>query len=244
VSGALKHAGGFVLVTAVAAALVGIGSVVTFKTCSFLAGAVAAVVLGLPLALRGGWGPFGLGAAAVLVVLGGFPLEEYGRVAGGEPAALSLAEFAKRPDVVRVRVAEAVRVDVAGAAKVSHRHENGRASPRRDHVIAPVVPASWQPGDPVHVYAACYNVAFDRGCSDAWSVATDDLVRVPADQAACYRELVPAGANLDEVAFVHWDRPGAYVEALWSEWTGTLRTIGLIWLGFGVLVTLGTRGKR
>ncbi|MDC0715786.1 hypothetical protein [Nannocystis bainbridge] len=238
-SGTSQQVREFVLVTAAAAALVGLGVAVTYQSCSLAAGTGATLVLGLPLVLRGVWGGFGLAGAGLLVFLGGMPLAEYGRITGGEPVALSLAEFAGRPEVERATLTEAARVDGSRAVKVSHRHDNGKASPRRDHAVAPVVPASWQPGEPVQVFAACYNVAIDRGCSDAWSVASDELVRVPADQAACYRELVPAGTNLDAVAFVVWDRPGSHVEALWARWVRALRVIGLSWLGLGTLILIG-----
>ncbi|MDC0674210.1 hypothetical protein [Nannocystis radixulma] len=204
-------------------------------------------MLGVPRVLTGVWGCVGLVVAATLAFLGGVPLGGYGRVARGEQGTVGFAGVARHPELVRLVVADA-RVDASRLAKTYHHHGSGNSSSSHQPAIAPIVPSSWQPGDPVHVYAACHDLSFDdRGCRDAWAVATDALVRVPAEDEPCYRELVPPGADLDAVAFVYWDRPERYLGVLWREWTTALRVTAIAWLAIGALVLVGqavaTRGK-
>lgn len=235
-----RQLGEFVWVSAAAAVLSGLGSLATYLSCSLLVGGVTTLVLGLPLGLRSRVGWFGVGAAAVVVVLGGAQVGEVGRVMGGGHATASLREIAPGPDVTRFTVSEPARVDVARTVTRQHRHDTGsRSSPRRDHAIAPIVSAASAPGEPAHVYAACFNIWFDRSCSEAWNVATDELVRVRAEEEACYRELVPDGVNPEQVVFVYWDAPGRYLGELWSAWTRLLRIVALAWLALGGLALVG-----
>lgn len=239
-----KQLGEFAVVSAAAAVLLGLGAVVTYASASAIAGCATTLAVGVPLALRGRWGCFGLAVAGVLALLGGMPLAEVGRVAGGEHATGSLQEIAQHPSAARFTVTDPVRVDAARAIKLPHRHDNGRASPRRDHTIAPIAAASARTGGSVHVYAACHNVTIDRSCSDAWSGATDELVRVPAEHEPCYRMLVPEGVDAGTAVFVHWDAPGRYTDALWHDWTAMLRVTALVWLAVGGLALFGLAVTR
>ncbi|MBZ5714246.1 hypothetical protein [Nannocystis pusilla] len=243
----LERAREFGVATAAAAALLGLGTLVTYLSGSLLAGGFTTLVLGVPRVLTGVWGCVGLVVAATLAFLGGVPLGEYGGVARGEQGALSLPEAARHPELVRLAVGDA-RVDASRLAKAYHQHGSGKSFSSHQPAIAPIVPSSWRPDDPVHVYAACHDLSFDdRGCRDAWAAATDTLVRVPADDKPCYRELVPPGANLDELAFVYWDRPERYLGVLWTEWATALRVTAIAWLAIGALALVGqavaARGK-
>lgn len=225
----------YAVVTGAVAAVFGLALLVLLATGSAIVAVFLALLLGFPLMLRGNWGFVGFVAVMALSLSSGASLGEYLRVSGGELGEVTLAEAGRRPEFVRLAVADA-RLDAGAAIEAPHVHRHRNTSTTYVHAIAPVVASDWQPGDRVHVYAACFDPEADHGCHTAWKRPTDVLIRVDDSEEDCYRGLLPESAG--EVTFVRWHDPDRYLAMQWSRWTSKVRYTALGWLVLGALVAV------
>ncbi len=224
----------FAYLTVAAAALTAIASVVTYASQGPLAGLGVAVLLGAPLAFRVRlWGALAAALACFLALLGGPALAEYSRVANGDEAIDAPELLAQRPDVTRIGL-HGARLDVAATSTNVHRHGAGKGSTHFEHIVAPIVPGMLQPGEPVHLYAACREASEGR-CKDAWATSTTTFVRAKPSELACYQQTLPA-TQTTPVTFVYHVAPEAYLAELRDQWFAVLWVPVLGWLLIGGLV--------
>ena len=232
----------FAYLTAAAAVLTGIASVVTYVAQAPLAGLGVAVLLGAPLAFGVRiWGALAAALAGLLALLGGPALAEYSRVVGGDEAINAPGQLAQRPDVTRIGL-HGARIDAAAAIRNVHRHTAGKSSTHYEHVVAPIVPGTWQPGEPIDLYAVCHD-AGERGCMDAWATPTTTFVRAQPNEQACYQATLATLAAtpvtpVTPVTFVYYVAPEAYLAGLRQEWFARSWIPVLAWLLIGGLVAV------
>lgn len=238
----------FAYLTAAAFVLTVLADVVTYVTQAPIAGVAVVVLLGAPLAFTVRvWGTVTAVMAGLLALLGGPALAEYSWIVNGDEAIDAPELLAQRPGVTRIGLHDA-RIDLAATRTHVHTHRSGKTTTYPEHVVAPIVPGTWQPGDPVHLYAAC--PAAEGDCRDRWATPTNTFVRAPPYEQDCYQATLdaplgtpgtPATPGLPvtpvtPVTFVYFVDPEVHLAALRHGWFAMMSIPVLGWLLIGGLV--------
>lgn len=261
----------FAVMGAAGGVLMLVSCVVAYLTHSVVLGGLAGTLVGTGVVIkgviedeeRGGREGDGLVlglAAAIAAGLAGFvgcvPLMEIRRLGFAAQREVSLEELARHPEVARFRLRDG-HVAAHAVRTKYHRHDDKEPVTSYRHAVAPVLPPSWRPGEPVRVWAVCNNFSGDeeRACLEAWHEPAGGAIAVDPELESCFQLVVPPESvpRDERPVFVLWVKsPEAYLAEHWRDFLGFLRgtaigwgiTAGLWLVGSSAVSGLRTVGRR
>lgn len=221
---------------------------IAYLTHSSVLGGLTGAILGTALVIkgviededRGAWEGDGvvLGlAAAIAAAFAGFvgclPLMEIRRLGFAAQREVSIEELASLPNVKRFRLKDG-HVEARSVRTKEHLHDDTEPSALYHHAVAPVLPPSWRPGEPVRVWAVCHRFSGkeEKACLDAWHEPAGGAIAIDPKDEPCFQRALPPESTPAEgrPVFVLWVKsPEDYLAEHWRDFWGFLRGTAIGW---------------